>query len=354
VLDVLEPARQQVVKKSNKESATPVKTPIEELKADELKAEELKADELQHASVLLDDTVNWCVTDPEGVYIDCTFGRGGHSQLILQNLGPKGRLVVFDKDPAAIAVAEAINDPRLTVIHDSFARLGHHIEELLLAGQVTGILMDLGVSSPQLDDAERGFSFMRSGPLDMRMNSSAGETAAQWLANVDEKTLAHVIYRYGEEKMSRRIARKICETRVEKPLTTTGELAALIETVVPRRHGKGSKHPATRTFQAIRIFLNQELEDLELGLVQAVKVLQHQGRLVVLSFHSLEDRIVKRFMQSQAMAHDQLPAKLPVRADTLKPEFKLLVKGVKPKDQEVEHNARARSAVLRVGERLKP
>ena len=326
-------------------------------------SQECSHKKFSHKSVLLDEALEWWKTNPGGVYIDCTFGRGGHTKALYSQLNSSATLVVFDKDKTAIEYAGELKAELETqangkgaefiIVHDSFANLGAHIESLGFAGKVSGILMDLGVSSPQLDDAERGFSFMRSGPLDMRMNRTEGQTAAEWLQEVSEKELAHVIWKYGEDKLSRKIARKICEVRAEQSIETTSELAEIIESVVPKRFGAGKKHPATRTFQAIRIFINKELEDLEAGLDAAYNVLDDRGRLVVLSFHSLEDRIVKRFMQKKAKAHDQLPSKLPVLAASLVPEFQLLVKGGKAKEFEVEHNVRARSAVLRVGERLK-
>lgn len=310
-----------------------------------------------HRSVLLDEALDWW-TKPfiEGhdaakqVYVDCTFGRGGHSKHLLKRV-PSAELVIFDKDPSAIAVAQDLRQQGLAqsqelhIVHDSFATLGPQIEGLGFHGEVQGILMDLGVSSPQLDEAERGFSFMRDGPLDMRMDTSKGITAAQWLQEVDEKTLADVIYTLGEEKLSRRIAKKIVQVRAERALTTTMELADLLCTVVPRR--VVGKHPATRTFQAIRMHINEELKDLKAGLEAAFNALIPGGYLVVLSFHSLEDRIVKHFMQRYSKPAE-LPRGLPVKASKIAPPGQLIIKGQKPRDSEVSENPRARSAILRV------
>ena len=308
-----------------------------------------------HRSVLLDETIDWwcpqASADQAYTYVDCTFGRGGHSRALLER-APHAKVVVFDKDPAAIQEAKALQVEfgveRISIAHSSFAQIKDVLAELGLVGHIRGVLMDLGVSSPQLDEAQRGFSFLRDGPLDMRMDSSTGETAAQWLAKVDEKQLANVIYRFGEEKQSRRIAKKIVEARSQNPIETTAQLADLVCKVVPRR-GAG-KHPATRTFQAIRMFINAELEDLELGLSMAFEVLEAHGRLVVLSFHSLEDRIVKHYMQKQSKPAD-LPRGLPIKAEEIAPPAKVCVKGLKPTDVEVHANPRARSALLRVLER---
>lgn len=312
-----------------------------------------------HKSVLLDEALEWwcsATARNTGVFIDCTFGRGGHSRALLQQTSVK-QLIVFDKDPAAITTAQQLHDELKTanvatdfmIAHRSFAELQAVANDLDVAGKVNGILMDLGVSSPQLDEAARGFSFMKDGPLDMRMDFSKGLTAAQWLAEVDEKTLADVIYQYGEEKQSRRIARKIIEARAVKSLATTAELADLVCQVVPRR--VVGKHPATRTFQAIRMFINAELDDLRQGLDAAFQVLAPGGRLVVLSFHSLEDRIVKQFMNGIAKPAI-LPRGLPIRADQIAPAAKLCLKAQKPQTAEVAVNPRARSAILRVIEKV--
>ncbi|MBW0148716.1 16S rRNA (cytosine(1402)-N(4))-methyltransferase RsmH [Marinobacter arenosus] len=305
---------------------------------------------LPHRSVLLDSAVDYLVNDPEGNYVDATFGRGGHSRLILERLGPDGRLLGIDKDPEAISVAEqlAIKDPRFSWFHGSFAEL-----ELALARRewdvVNGVLMDLGVSSPQLDDASRGFSFMRDGPLDMRMNPQQSPSAAEWLAEADEQDIANVIWRYGEERFSRRIARLVVARRQEEAIETTRQLAELVSEAVPKK--EKHKHPATRTFQAIRIFINRELEDLEIGLQAAVDHLGPGGRLVVISFHSLEDRVVKRFMRDLARG-PQLPKGIPVTAEQEASAFRLIGKAAKANAEEVSDNVRARSAVMRVLERI--
>jgi len=303
-----------------------------------------------HRSVLLDSAVDFLVNDPDGLYVDGTFGRGGHSRLVLGKLSEGGRLLGIDKDPEAIRVAHELGavDKRFSSYHGSFADLDQAI-----AGEgwesVNGVLLDLGVSSPQLDDAARGFSFMREGPLDMRMNPEQAPSAAQWLAEAEEKEIADVIFRYGEERFSRRIARRIVEQRQESPVSTTSELAELVSKAVPKK--EKHKHPATRTFQAIRIFINRELEDLELGLDAAIKRLAPGGRLVVISFHSLEDRLVKRFMRDLARG-PRLPRGVPVTAAQEASEFRLVGKASKANTEEVSDNVRARSAVMRVLERV--
>ncbi|MDN6319020.1 MAG: 16S rRNA (cytosine(1402)-N(4))-methyltransferase RsmH [Marinobacter sp.] len=306
--------------------------------------------EFSHRSVLLDSAVDYMVGDPDGKYVDGTFGRGGHSQLILGRLGASGQLLGIDKDPEAIGVAKelAAEDSRFDYFHGSFAELSHAVSE---AGwdKVEGVLMDLGVSSPQLDDASRGFSFMRDGPLDMRMNPAQSPSAAEWLASAEERDIADVIFRYGEERFSRRIARLVVERRQEVPIETTLQLAELVSAAVPKK--EKHKHPATRTFQAVRIFINRELEDLEVGLKQAVDCLAPGGRLVVISFHSLEDRLVKRFMRDLARG-PRLPKGIPVTADQEASDFRLIGKANKAGAGEVGENVRARSAVMRVLERI--
>ncbi|PCM43848.1 16S rRNA (cytosine(1402)-N(4))-methyltransferase RsmH [Marinobacter sp. ANT_B65] len=306
--------------------------------------------EFSHRSVLLDSAVDYLVSDSDGKYVDGTFGRGGHSQLILGRLGPSGQLLGIDKDPEAIRVAEVLadNDSRFGYFHGSFAELGRAVSD---AGwnEVDGVLMDLGVSSPQLDDASRGFSFMREGPLDMRMNPLQSPSAAQWLAHAEEREIADVIWRYGEERFSRRIARLIVERRKEAPIETTLQLAALVSEAVVKK--EKHKHPATRTFQAVRIFINRELEDLEAGLQAAVDKLAPGGRLVVISFHSLEDRLVKRFMRDLARG-PRLPKGIPVTAEQEASDFRLIGKANKAGAGEVSENVRARSAVMRVLERI--
>ncbi|WP_226597642.1 16S rRNA (cytosine(1402)-N(4))-methyltransferase RsmH [Marinobacter nauticus] len=303
----------------------------------------------QHRSVLLDAAVDYLVTDENGRYVDATFGRGGHSRLILGKLGQDGQLLGIDKDPEAIAVAGelASEDSRFQWYHGSFAELDLALERQGWS-QVDGVLMDLGVSSPQLDDASRGFSFMRDGPLDMRMNPQQEPSAAQWLAEADEREIADVIWRYGEERFSRRIARLVVERRQEQPIETTRQLAELVAEAVPKK--EKHKHPATRAFQAIRIFINRELEDLEAGLAAAVDRLAPGGRLVVISFHSLEDRLVKRFMRDLARG-PKLPKGIPVTAEQEKSGFQLIGKASKANEQEITENVRARSAVMRVLER---
>jgi 16S rRNA (cytosine1402-N4)-methyltransferase len=307
---------------------------------------------LLHRPVLLKEAVECLMPESGSHIVDCTFGRGGHSRVILDCLGDQGRLLALDKDPDAIASREAaalLADPRVTLRHGSFARLRELVEQCGWAGRVSGVLMDLGVSSPQLDEAERGFSFMRSGPLDMRMDTSRGVTAAEWLAVVSENELARVLRDFGEERFAGRIARAVIAQRSHRPVMTTGDLAGIIEQAVPTRE-KG-KHPATRSFQAIRIFINQELDELEQGLQQAIDILRPGGRLVVISFHSLEDRIVKRFMRDEERgggAHDVRWPGQPLRPARLK----RIGKAIMPCAEELSENPRARSAVLRVAERL--
>lgn len=307
--------------------------------------------EMPHRTVLLEQAVDALAIEGAragGVYVDGTFGRGGHSRLILQRLGEKGRLIAFDKDPYAIATAEKIDDRCFEIVHDSFATMGEALEARGIA-QVDGILLDLGISSPQVDDAARGFSFRFDGPLDMRMDTTRGISAAQWLATETEQTIGKVIRDYGEERYAFQIAKAIAARRAIEPISTTRQLAEIVARAVKTRE-KG-KDPATRTFQAVRIFINKELEELEIGLEAAFKKLGPQGRLAVISFHSLEDRIVKRFMASKANA-PQPDRRLPIRAaDLPQPDLKLLSK-MKPSDAEVAENPRARSAIMRVAERL--
>jgi len=307
--------------------------------------------EYQHRTVLLDEAVDALALTGErvnGTYIDGTFGRGGHSRLILSKLGPQGRLVAFDKDPQAIATAQAVADPRFTIVHDSFATM---LDALAARGigQVDGILLDLGISSPQVDDATRGFSFRQDGPLDMRMDTTRGMSAAEWLATAPEQQLEKVIRDYGEERFAFQIAKAIVARRAIQPISTTRELAAIVaDTVKTREKGKD---PATRTFQAVRIFINKELEDLEAGLNAAYAMLAPGARMSVISFHSLEDRMVKQFLASKAKVA-QPDRRLPIRAADLPQPLMKLVAKIKPSDLEVGDNPRARSAVLRVAERL--
>ena len=301
-----------------------------------------------HRSVLAQEAVAALDIQPAGTYVDATFGRGGHSRLILDRLGGKGRLVVLDRDPAAVAVARSWADPRVSAVHRSFGHLGEVLEALGV-GPVDGLLLDLGVSSPQIDEASRGFSFRLDGPLDMRMDTTQGMTAQEWLARATEDELRGVIRNYGEERFAKQVARAIVAARAHHPLTTTRELARVVGQAVHTR--EPGQDPATRTFQAIRIYINQELEELSLVLAQSLHWLKPGGRLVVISFHSLEDRIVKRFMREAARA-DRLPARLPVRAlDVHAPRLVLLGKAVRPSDEEVQVNPRARSAILRAASR---
>ncbi|GHE95199.1 16S rRNA (cytosine(1402)-N(4))-methyltransferase RsmH [Thalassotalea profundi] len=305
-----------------------------------------------HISVLLDEAIAGLAIKPDGIYIDCTFGRGGHSGLILSQLSEHGKLIAIDRDPSAIKAAEKFaDDARFTIEHQGFADLDTIAEKLGLQGKVDGVLMDLGVSSPQLDEAERGFSFMNDGPLDMRMDTTKGQTAAQWLATADVEDISWVLRTFGEEKHAWRIANAIVDTREEFPLTRTGELAALIKKTAPQREIK--KHPATRSFQAIRIYINSELEQIENALVASLNVLKASGRLVVISFHSLEDRMVKQFMKKHSQGK-QVPRGMPISEAELNKGKKLNLIGrkLKPSQQEVEENVRSRSSVMRVAERL--
>jgi 16S rRNA (cytosine1402-N4)-methyltransferase len=304
-----------------------------------------------HQPVLLEEAVEALRLQPSGIYVDGTFGRGGHSQVILDALGPSGRLIVLDKDAVAIQHAKQLfsNDSRVLAIQDSFAHLGDIVSDLGITKKISGILLDLGVSSPQLDEAERGFSFMQTGPLDMRMNTNQSLTAEKFINHSSEAEMADVFKTYGEERFSRRIARAILRKRTELgPITTTTELAEIVKEAHPawEKH----KHPATRVFQAIRIYINQELDDLSKGLKQCVEVLAPGGRLAVISFHSLEDRIVKRFMKAEEEGI-RLPRNLPVMDTANKTHFKRVGKAIKPSDDEINENVRARSAVLRIGEK---
>jgi len=308
---------------------------------------------MEHLPVMYAEALQQLAIKSDGVYLDCTFGRGGHSQGILDILSSSGRLLAFDRDADAInaqRAKEMLLDKRFALKHSCFSQLENIVISEGLVGKVDGILLDLGVSSPQLDNPERGFSFLRDGPLDMRMDSSAGLSAEQWLSSVDEKDLVKVLFEYGEEKFARRIARAILEQRVKSPITTTKQLADLIEDVVPIR--EKHKHPATRTFQAIRIEINKELDELSMVLGQAIRVLAPEGKLVVISFHSLEDRIVKRFIRDESGAKHN-PGKLPIKEiDILKGILKKPGKGFKASDHEISQNPRARSAVMRVAERV--
>jgi 16S rRNA (cytosine1402-N4)-methyltransferase len=304
-----------------------------------------------HQSVLMAEVLEQLAIRPDGIYVDATFGRGGHATAILNQLGPAGRLLAIDKDPDAIAYAREYfaHDKRFLIQHGSFAALEKFLAEQQLLGKIDGLLFDLGVSSPQLDEAERGFSFLRSGKLDMRMDFSSGIDAATWITKVSEKELARVLYEYGEERFSRRIAKAIVTSRDKTPITTTQQLAEIIAEAHPA--WQVGKHPATRSFQAIRIAINHELDDLHAGLSQSLKALKIGGRLLVISFHSLEDRIVKHFMQEQERG-EELPARLPIKHDNYLPKFKRVTRAIKPSMEEIDSNPRARSAVLRVGEKI--
>ncbi len=303
--------------------------------------------ELAHATVLLNEAVEALQIKPNGIYVDGTFGRGGHSRLILEKLGKEGRLIGLDKDPAAIKAAQAIEDVRFQIVHSGFEHLQQILGELGV-GKVEGVLLDLGVSSPQLDDEQRGFSFRFDAPLDMRMDTSRGETAAQWLATVDEGYLAEVISDYGEERFARKIARALVASRKENSINTTRQLSEIVAHTVRTR--EPGKNPATRTFQAIRIYINRELEELESVLPQCMDSLKIGGRMAVISFHSLEDRMVKHFMRDMAQS-DKLPRNLPIRAaDIPKAKLRQIGKAIHASAEELEINPRARSAVLRVAE----
>jgi 16S rRNA (cytosine1402-N4)-methyltransferase len=303
-----------------------------------------------HQAVLLQEALDSLNIQPSGNYIDATFGRGGHSLAILQQLNEEGRLIAFDQDPEAVAFAKQqfADEPRLKIEHCNFNQVADVIEQYGLTGKIDGVLMDLGVSSPQLDDAMRGFSFLRSGPLDMRMDTSQGETARQWLARVKTADLIRVLKKYGEEKFARRIATAIVETRAMREITETGDLAEIISNAIPVK--EKHKHPATRSFQAIRIYLNEELQAIEQGLTGAASVLAKGGRLSVISFHSLEDRIVKRFMRDIS-SRPKLPAGLPVMEADIEVPYRLVGKPITAGVQELGINPRARSARLRVLER---
>ncbi len=308
-----------------------------------------------HVAVLHEEVIAALAIKPDGRYVDGTYGRGGHAHSILEALGEQGRLIVMDRDPEAIAAArEALGDDhRVIIIHDEFANLHARIAALDWLAQIDGILLDLGVSSPQLDDAERGFSFQHNGPLDMRMNPARGQSAADWLARAEADEIARVLWEYGEERHARRIARKIVEARQNRPITDTATLAQVIAGAIPqRRSQRAHKHPATRSFQAIRMHVNQELSQVEQFLDSVIDILKIGGRLLMISFHSLEDRLVKRFFRAQSSA-PRLPRGLPLRDSEVKSgiRLRLVGKAVKASAAELARNPRARSAVLRVAER---
>jgi 16S rRNA (cytosine1402-N4)-methyltransferase len=308
----------------------------------------------QHRPVLLEEVITGLDIKSGGVYCDLTFGRGGHSAEVLKKIGPHGRLIAMDRDPVAVFTAKEKpdfrQDPRFTIVHGRFSEMESVVKQQGLYGEIDGILLDVGVSSPQLDDPERGFSFMRDGPLDMRMNPTEGESAAEWLNRAELEEISLVIRDYGEEKFHFRIARGIVAARAEQPFQTTLQLANLVEKIVPVREKK--KHPATRTFQAIRIFINRELDELKHVLSQVMGVLKVGGRLCVISFHSLEDRIVKKFIMEQVNV-DKYPAHVPIKSVEVEPLMKKIGSMVRANEQEVAENPRARSARLRIAEKLK-
>jgi 16S rRNA (cytosine1402-N4)-methyltransferase len=305
-----------------------------------------------HQSVLLNESISALNIQPHGIYIDATFGRGGHSQAILNKLSSDGRLIAFDRDLAAIESAKRFaDDHRFSIVHRPFADMKTVTDTMSICGRVDGVLMDLGVSSPQLDDASRGFSFMREGPLDMRMDTTKGISAAEWLDVADVQDITQVIKEFGEEKFGKRIAHAIVERRQASPLTTTKQLADLIDAAVPVKDR--FKHPATRSFQGIRIYINSELEQIRDGLKGAVQTLSSGGRLVVISFHSLEDRMVKRFMREQSKGK-VVPPRMPITQAQIDADkiLKTMGKAIKPSPTELENNNRARSSVLRVAQKL--
>ncbi|PSJ46684.1 16S rRNA (cytosine(1402)-N(4))-methyltransferase [Zobellella endophytica] len=304
-----------------------------------------------HITVLLHEAVAGLNIKPDGVYVDGTFGRGGHSRHILTQLGPAGRLLAIDRDPQAILEARKITDPRFQILHGPFSRLAEMVEAQGLTGRIDGVLLDLGVSSPQLDEAERGFSFQKDGPLDMRMDPTSGQSAAEWLAHADEADIAWVLKTFGEEKFARKIARAIVHDRQTIPYTRTRQLAEMIARVSPSR--EKNKHAATRSFQAIRIYINSELDEIEQALEGALGVLAPGGRLSVISFHSLEDRLVKHFIRKQEKG-PEVPPGLPLTEAQLAGGrlLKSIGKARKPSAEEIVANPRARSSVLRVAERL--
>ena len=304
-----------------------------------------------HQPVLLAEVIDNLNIQPDGIYLDGTFGRGGHSRAILEHLSTQGRLIAFDQDPEAVAVGNelAATDPRFQIVHTPFVNLQQQIESLELFGKLNGILLDLGMSSPQLDNSERGFSFLRAGPLDMRMNPQHGQSLQEWLTIAKETEIMNVLKEFGEERYAKRLARAIVQARAMQPLTTTVQLAEIIATAHPA--WEKDKHPATRAFQAFRILINQELAQLTQVLPQILATLAGGGRIAIISFHSLEDRIVKRFFRDGARG-DDFPLDLPVTMAQLQPRLKIIGKPIYPSELEIKHNIRSRSAVLRVAEKL--
>ncbi|CEP36615.1 MULTISPECIES: 16S rRNA (cytosine(1402)-N(4))-methyltransferase RsmH [Halomonadaceae] len=303
------------------------------------------APRFRHTSVLLEGAVDTLVHDAQGIYLDGTFGRGGHSRVILDRLDAQGQLLAMDRDPQAIAAAAEIADPRFLITQREFAQLAEFAREQGVFGKLSGVLLDVGVSSPQLDDPERGFSFMRDGPLDMRMDPTQGQSVADFLARASEADIAYVLKTYGEERYAKRLARAVVTRRVEKPFTHTVDLAEVLKVAHPAWE-KG-RHPATKAFQGLRIFVNGELEQLDSALDAALEALAPGGHLVVISFHSLEDRRVKRFIRHHVRGDTDLPRGVPIRDDQLNRRLEALGKGVRPSEEEVDANPRARSAVMR-------
>jgi len=304
----------------------------------------------QHIPVLKREALDALAIREGGIYVDATLGRAGHAKAIADAMGAQGRLIGFDRDPRAIELGKEVfaDDSRVSIIHSEFARMKEMLREFVEVENVDGVLMDLGVSSPQLDQAERGFSFMRDGELDMRMDPTRGESAAQWLSSVEERDLMMVLFELGEEKFARRIARAIVLERAETKIESTLQLAAIIEQAIPKK--QKNKHPATRTFQAIRLHINQELSQVATALPQAVELLKAGGRLAVISFHSLEDRIVKRFIRE--LSTPNLPPKnIPVSEEAYLTPLKMISRAIKPSSAEIADNPRSRSSVLRVAER---
>ncbi len=319
--------------------------------------ETIMTESFQHISVLLHESIDGLAIKPDGIYIDGTFGRGGHSRTILSQLGPNGRLYSIDRDPQAIAEAQKIDDPRFTIVHGPFSGIAEYAQRYDLVGKVDGVLFDLGVSSPQLDDAERGFSFMKDGPLDMRMDPTSGMPVSDWLAQADLDDITWVIREFGEDKHARRIAKAIVAYREDEenePLARTSQLAKLISDAAPKSF-KEKKHPATRAFQAFRIYINSELEEIDTALKGAASILAPQGRLSVISFHSLEDRMVKRFIRKESKG-PEVPHGIPLTQEQIRAlgsaDLKTVGKAIKPSEQEVEMNPRSRSSVLRIAEKL--
>ncbi len=303
---------------------------------------------MQHITVLLAEAIDALAIRPAGIYVDCTFGRGGHSRRILEALGPTGSLIALDRDAAAVSAAAAVQDPRFEIVRASFSALSEVLRQRGIT-RVDGVLLDLGMSSPQIDDAVRGFSFRLDGPLDMRMDTDRGQPASEWLAHAERDDIARVIREYGEDRFARQIAQAIVMARALEPISTTGQLARIVASAVHTR--EPGQDPATRTFQALRIHLNSELQEIAAVLPQALEALNHGGRLVVISFHSLEDRIVKQFLREHARP-PEIPRGLAVReADRPAPRLRLVGKMMRPSAQEIAANARSRSAVMRVAER---